>query len=52
MKLRKAKKLLNAYNNPDGDNFARLLTQGNTRMLRAFRIVVRHMMRVLRYNNK
>ena len=52
MKLRQAKKLLNAYNNPDGDNFARLLTQGNTRMLRSFRIVVRHMMRVLRYNNK
>lgn len=52
MKLRQAKKLLNAYNNTDGDNFARLLTQGNPRMLRDFRIVVRHMMRVLRYNNK
>lgn len=49
MKLRQAKKLLKAYNNPDGDNFARLLTHRNPRMLRAFRIVVRHMMRVLRY---
>lgn len=49
MKLRQAKKILNAYNNLDGDNFARLLTHGNPRMLRAFRIVVRHMMRVQRY---
>lgn len=49
MKLRQAKKLLNSYNNPDGDNFARLLTQENPRMLRDFRIVVRHMMRVQRY---
>ena len=59
MKLRQAKKILKAYNCIDGaDRFGgfnpvmRLLTHGNPRMLRAFRIVVRHMMRVLRYNNK
>ena len=52
MKLRQAKKILKAYNCIDGaDRFGgfnhvmRLLTQGNPRMLRAFRIVVRHMMR-------
>ena len=56
MKLRQAKKILKAYNCIDGaDRFGgfnpvmRLLTHGNPRMLRAFRIVVRHMMRVLRY---
>lgn len=55
MKLRQAKKILKAYNCLDGaDRFGgfnpvmRLLTHGNPRMLRAFRIVVRHMMRVLR----
>lgn len=52
MKLRQAKKILKDYNCIDGaDRFGgfnpvmRLLTQGNPRMLRAFRIVVRHMMR-------
>ena len=52
MKLRQAKKILKAYNCIDGaDRFGgfnpvmRLLTHGNQRMLRAFRIVVRHMMR-------
>ena len=52
MKLRQAKKIMKAYNCIDGaDRFGgfnhvmRLLTQGNPRMLRAFRIVVRHMMR-------
>ena len=52
MKLRQAKKILKAYNCIYGaDRFGgfnpvmRLLTQGNPRMLRAFRIVVRHMMR-------
>ena len=52
MKLRQAKKILKAYNCIDcADRFGgfnpvmRLLTQGNPRMLRAFRIVVRHMMR-------
>ena len=52
MKLRQAKKILKAYNCIDGaDRFGgfnpvmRLLTQGNPRMLRAVRIVVRHMMR-------
>ena len=56
MKLRQAKKLLKAYNCLDGaDRFGgfnpvmRLLTHGNPRMLRAFRIVVRHMMREQRY---
>ena len=55
MKLRQAKKILKAYNCLDGsDRFGGfnpvmiLLTHGNPRMLRAFRIVVRHMMRVLR----
>lgn len=55
MKLRQAKKILKAYNCLDGaDRFGgfnpvmRLLTHGNPRMLRAFSIVVRHMMRVLR----
>ena len=59
MKLRQAKKLMKAYNCLDGadkwvefNHVMRLLTQGNPRMLRAFRIVVMHMMRVLRYNNK
>ena len=52
MKLRQAKKILKDYNCIDGaDRFGgfnpvmRLLTHGNPRMLRAFRIVVRHMMR-------
>ena len=52
MKLRQAKKILKAYNCIDGaDRFGgfnpvmRLLRQGNPRMLRAFRIVVRHIMR-------
>lgn len=56
MKLRQAKKLLNAYNCLDGADrlggfnpVMRLLKNGSTRMLRAFRIVVRHMMRVQRY---
>ena len=56
MKLRQAKKILKAYNCIDGADrlggfnpVMRLLAQGNPRMLRAFRIVVRHMMRVLRY---
>ena len=30
MKLRQVKNLLKAYNNPDGDNFARLLTRKST----------------------
>lgn len=34
-----------AYNNPDVDCYVRLLIHGNPRMLRAFRIVVRHLMR-------
>ena len=52
MKLRQAKKILKAYNCLDGaDRFGgfnpvmRLLKHGSPRMLRAFRIVVRHMMR-------
>lgn len=56
MKLRQAKKLLEAYNCLDGADrlggfnpVMRLLTHGNPRMLRAFRIVVRHMMREQRY---
>ena len=56
MKLRQAKKILKDYNCIDGaDRFGgfnpvmRLLTHGNPRMLRAFRIVVRHMMRVQRH---
>lgn len=59
MKLRQAKKILKAYNCLDGEYrfgcfnpVMRLLKNGSPRMLRAFRIVVRHMMRVLRYNNK
>lgn len=56
MKLRQAKKILKAYNCLDGayrfggfNTVMRLLTHGNPRMLGAFRIVVRHMMIVLRY---
>ena len=52
MKLRQAKKILKDYNCLDGaDRFGgfnpvmRLLKHGSQRMLRAFRIVVRHMMR-------
>lgn len=56
MKLRQAKKILKAYNCLDGadkwgdfNHVMRLLTHRSQRMLRAFRIVVRHMMRVQRY---
>lgn len=55
MKLRQAKKILKAYNCIDGADkwggfnpVMRLLKHGSPRMLRAFRIVVRHMMRVQR----